>query len=67
MTALAAQLTGLFRRVWHHDKPLPEPELLYRERPMTSLFHSLSPEQRARVLSHEGDDNHGDPALRRRG
>jgi hypothetical protein len=65
MTGLAKQLSRLFRRVWAHDHPLPGPEHQCCERPMTSLFASLSPEQRARVLAYDGPEGHGDPAFRR--
>lgn len=35
-------------------------------RPVTSFFASLTPEQRAAALAHDGPDEHGDPAFLRR-
>lgn len=63
MGAVAKKLHDLWLRVTH-DKPLPEPENLYPERPMTSFFGSLSEEQKARLRAYRGPENHGEEPFR---
>ena len=48
------------------SKAPPEPEPVYgpTSRPMSGLFASLKPEQRALILSYKGEENHGDSNLR---
>lgn len=49
------------------DKPLAEPELLKdKSRPMSGFFAGLTREQQERALAFRGNENLGDPALRRR-
>jgi hypothetical protein len=65
MGALARQLAELWHRVVTHDTT-SEPEDLYNGRPMTSLFESLSAEQKARLLAYQGHEDHGDPSFKRK-
>jgi hypothetical protein len=71
MNALVARLTkwvGTYVHVRLADKPLPEPEAINsKPRPMTGLWSTLTPEQKARARAYSGSENHGDPkfALKR--
>ena len=42
------------------DKPQPEPERLFEERPVVGFYAALSPEQKSMALAYRGDENHGD-------
>lgn len=63
MNALVARFTtwvGTYVRLT--DKPLPEPEPINsKPRPMTGLWATLTPEQKARARAYRGSENHGNP------
>jgi hypothetical protein len=65
MNALVARFTtwvGTLVRL--ADKPLPEPEAINsKTRPMTGLWATLTPEQKARARAHRGPENHGKPGF----
>jgi len=62
---LKAQWSALMSSVSLQPKPLSEPELLCKSRPMTGVLGSLSAEQRDRVLNYDGPQDFGDEEFRR--
>jgi hypothetical protein len=66
MNALA-RLQNFARRMFSQDKPLAEPELLYRPREMTGFFAGLSEAQKRQALAYRGFDWSGgqEPPRRR--
>lgn len=58
MNALVARL-ATWVGVRLTDKSLKEPNS--KPRPMTGLWATLSPEQKARARAYRGSENHGDP------
>jgi hypothetical protein len=65
MNALA-RLQDFARRMFSQDKPLPEPELLYKPREMTGFFAGLSEAQKKQALAYRGFDWYGDQEPPRR-
>jgi hypothetical protein len=66
VSALAEKFFG-WVGVRFEDKPLPEPEPFNAlARPMRGFFAGLTEEQKRRALAYRGDENHGDPAFKRR-
>lgn len=61
MNALVARFTtwvGTLVRLT--DKPFPDPEPVNsKSRPMTGLWATLTPEQKARARAYRGPENHG--------
>ncbi len=64
MVTVARKLSKAFSRVVFTPKALPEPEPVYgKRRPSVGFFANLTPEQKKRVLSYRGEENHGDSSF----